>query len=349
MSKEYFDLSSDIQKALIDKAADQLNISDVAIEKDLWICWILQQLFDLPLSMVLKGGTSLSKAYNLINRFSEDVDITLDPHSFQFTVDLEKATRSSLKKISEELQTTLENCIQKTILPHLRKCILRFSNQEKFSIDWDEEESLRFYYPSVLSHHFLTSDGDFLLFENENSYLRDHILIEFGARNSIEPNEKHIITPLLSQITFEEPLNFSKTEVDVLSIIRTFWEKTTLIHVECHRKRLRNNPDRLSRHWYDLAMLKKAGIDKEALSQWKILEDVVKHKKAFFNASYANYDDCLNNKFRLIPDDADKKSLERDYESMKNFGMFSEEPMSFDEILNLLNELEDVLKTSRCV
>lgn len=104
MNKSYFDLEPDDQRALLRVAEDKLGLSGMIIEKDLWLCWVLKELFDLPLKMAFKGGTSLSKVFQLINRFSEDVDITIDYRNFVNEFNFETATRSQIKKISENLK-----------------------------------------------------------------------------------------------------------------------------------------------------------------------------------------------------------------------------------------------------
>ena len=102
----------------------------------------------------------------------------------------------------------------------------------------------------------------------------------------------------------------------VLSPVRTFWEKATLVHVECHRRRLANHPERLSRHWFDLTRLAAHDIGRAALADRELLEDVVRHKKVFFHASYANYDQCLAGRLRLVPDDDQLPGLQTDYDAM---------------------------------
>jgi len=232
------------------------------------------------------------------------------------------------------------------------KKLCNYRKKTKVNIEFDGKENLRLYYPSVLFDFYTDDSGNYYFDDNgeryyasrpEDTYLRDYILIEFGIRNSTEPHEKHTLKSLLSQLQLEKPLTLPEAQIDVLSVIRTFWEKATLIHVECHRKRLRENPDHLSRHWYDLAMLISAGLDKEALARRDILESVVEHKKAFFNASYANYNDCLNGKFRLIPDKDDQAYLSRDYDDMARSGIFSEEPIGLDKILETLKRFEHQL------
>jgi hypothetical protein len=103
---------------------------------------------------------------------------------------------------------------------------------------------------------------------------------------------------------------------------------------------LRNGPERLARHWYDLALLSKHWIGEQAIQDKSLLHDVVRHKKIFYQAGYCNYDHCLNNQLRLIPDGSEINSLKKDYELMESSGMFPKKPMSFEEIISILKEAE---------
>ncbi len=168
--------------------------------------------------------------------------------------------------------------------------------------------------------------------------------LEFGIRNEIEPREKHRISPYLST-AIETSFTFPKPEIDALSPIRTFWEKATLIHVEYHRNKLSQSPDRLSRHWYDLFILLNSWVGKEILTDQTVLHRVIRHKKAFYNSSYANYDDCLLGNFHLIPRGESLNGLESDYAQMSEAGMFIETPPKFTEIIQRLTEFEEQLNT----
>ena len=126
----------------------------------------------------------------------------------------------------------------------------------------------------------------------------------------------------------------------VLVPSRTFWEKTTLIHVACNRSDPKLDADRQSRHWYDLALLANHDIGKAAIQNRGLLEDVVRHKNVFFRASYANYGACLSGGLRLIPKPSLLEALKSDYAKMIAAGMFDGEPPGFDPILNRLGKLE---------
>ena len=185
---------------------------------------------------------------------------------------------------------------------------------------------MRVHYPSVLE-------------STEVGYIPDSVLIEFGGRNITEPNEDWDVRPDIADHL--PALDLPCARVTVLSPNRTFWEKATLMHVECHRKQFRVGAERLSRHWYDLAMLADHAIGADALSDRDLLRDVIKHKKAFYDASYANYDACLTAQFRLIPTDtAVLAALREDFSRMLDAGMFIGERPSFDAILERLAALE---------
>lgn len=323
MTDNFFDLSKKQQTEIIEATSNQLSLSTAVIEKDLWVCWTLEKLFELPITMAFKGGTSLSKCYNLIQRFSEDIDITLDYHYFLPQIDIKNQSKSALKRISEQLKQQVIEQVRTTIYPHLYKCLQIQNIQNESTLQINEEgDQIYFYYPST----------------TKDKYLKDHVLIEFGGRNSTKPNETIKIETFISSLT--NKLNLPSPEISVLSPIRTFWEKATLIHVECHRGRLNLYSNRLSRHWYDLAMLTINKLDDKALNDKVTFGDVMQHKIAFYNASYANYDKCLEGRFKLLPSNEEISALQSDYKLMIDSGMFSIEPISFDKIIKIILELQ---------
>lgn len=326
MPDNFFNLPKQTQQSLLMGAESRLNTRAFILEKDIWLCWILNELFTLPATMTFKGGTSLSKVYDLIKRFSEDIDITIDYRNFSKETDLDKPiSKTALKNLSERLKIDLKQYVQNNVIPHLQKQLKNNFPKQDFKITLSEDgEQLKIYYPSLL--------------EQPDDYLYNYLLLEFGGRNSTEPSESHTISPLLNKVVTD--LEIPTAKVKVLSPLRTFWEKATLIHVECNRGRLLDSPERLSRHWYDLAMLAQTWVGKQALTDQKLLEDVLKHKTAFFNASYARYEDCLNGGFKLIPNDSELSQLKIDFTKMQTSGMFSEEPSSFDRLVIILGALE---------
>ncbi|MBD2781583.1 nucleotidyl transferase AbiEii/AbiGii toxin family protein [Xenorhabdus szentirmaii] len=331
MTDSYFAIMPDEQRAILRYGADRLGRSEHVLEKDIWVCWVLKTLFSLPDSplMAFKGGTSLSKVFDVINRFSEDIDITLDYRYLLNGIDplsegAEGYSKNKLRKLSEQLKQYVHQYANDIIVPHIQSELNDLPLSESYSIRIDASgEKIWVSYPSVT--------------EEFDEYLKSEVLIELGGRNIIDPNELHIIRPYLSDLIPE--LEFPSGQVVVLSPERTFWEKVTLVHVEC-RRGLRENADRLSRHWYDLVMLARHEIGHSAIADRKLLEDVIRHKSAFFNASYAGYEECLSGRLSLLPSNAVLSALKADYHSMISAEMIYGVVPSFYELMEAIKQLQ---------
>ncbi len=331
MPEHYFDLTPGEQKEILQFSAAKLGRDALVLEKDIWVCWVLGALFSIPDArpMAFKGGTSLSKVYDAINRFSEDIDITLDYRSFEAFDPFSGATSNTqLKKFSQRLKDYVKHYANDVVVPFIQTELNRLGFSEMCSIEVDDTgEKIWVSYPSVI--------------EARDEYLKSQVLIELGGRNVIDPNECHSVEPYVSPLIPD--LVFPKGLVTVLSSERTFWEKATLIHVECNRNKLRENAQRLSRHCYDLVMLFRHDCGQNAIRNRGLLEDVVQHKKIFFNASYAHYDACLNQCFNLLPEADSLRELKLDYQRMIDAGMIYENALSFDEVVSTIQEIEKII------
>jgi len=332
MPEQFLHLSVNDRKTILETAAATLGQRAAVLEKDVWVCWALQALFSMPNAhpMAFKGGTSLSKVYSIIDRFSEDIDITLDYQQFNDAFDpfVENASKNAIKKFSERLKAHVHQYANNVVCPYIESQLHKLPTSEEYSIDIsDDGEKIWVHYPSAI--------------EDTDEYIQSSILIELGGRNVINPNEQHIVSPYIAELVTD--LGLPSGQVIVLSPQRTFWEKATLIHVECNRNTLRADANRLSRHWYDLIMLAQHGLGIAAISNRELLADVVRHKKIFFYTSYANYNACLDNEFRLIPDNALISELQKDYKTMTSSGMIYGKPLSFDEIMAKTHEIEKMI------
>lgn len=325
MNKEFYTLVLDEKYKQLNIINNQLNINPFNAEKDFWMCWALEKLFEFTHHIVFKGGTSLSKVYEIIDRYSEDIDITIDYTQFIDPIDLTNISKTKLRQISDLLKQHLIIYLKKEVLPFLNNIYKNEFLDEKGYFIIENDDVINFIYPSVLS---------------KSDYLLNWVKIEFGIRNSMVPSEKKEIHTYFDKV-FGNTANIS---VNVLSPIRTFWEKVTLIHVECHRKRLLSSPDRLSRHWYDLYKLYNSSFGEKALNSTDILSDVLLVKKAFYNA---HYDDCAIGLCRLIPDLLELKELQLDYQKMIDAGFFFKPPPSFDQILESLRQLEEKINVRK--
>ncbi len=329
MPESFLHLKAQEQSQIYRALAPQLARSPVVLEKDVWVCWVLQALFTMParLPMAFKGGTSLSKVFGAIARFSEDVDITLDYRGLDASFDpfAEGVSRNRLQKFSEDLKSFVRDHAQGVVAPHFQERLAAEFGADACRIELSHDgEQLRVHYPTVLA--------------KSEDYVGNSVLIEFGGRNITEPNEAHVILPDIAEYVAD--LEFPQSTVNVLSPARTFWEKATLMHVECQREAFRTGADRLSRHWYDLAMLADTQHGQAAVVDRTLLADVIKHKKIFYNTSYDNYGACVAGQLRLIPNAAALAALRDDFQRMIGAGMFIGEPPAFDVVVDRLRLLE---------
>ena len=269
--KTFLSLAPADRKDILETAAARLDRPAVILEKDIWICWVLQTLFSIPNHhpMAFKGGTSLSKVYGIIDRFSEDIDITLDYRAFDDAFDPFAAgvSNEKIKRFSRRLTGLVGDYLRDVVVPALETAAAALPAAGRHVVRVDGA-CVWFAYPSAI--------------EASVAYLASEVLLEFGGRNVIDPNERRTIVPDMADLF--GGLDYPVAEIMVLSPERTFWEKATLIHVECHRRRLDAGPQRLSRHWFDLACFARHSVGGSALLNRALLEDVVRHKNVFFNA-----------------------------------------------------------------
>ena len=329
MPETFLSLPVEDRADIINAGAARLGRSPVVLEKDVWVCWALHHLFSITNRprMAFKGGTSLSKVFDVIHRFSEAIDITIDYRDLGLKGDPFDAgiSRGAQKRFSDELKALLKNYAQTVVKPHLESALDTELGKANGAVRIsDDGEKLWVDYPSGI--------------KSASGYMRSNVLIELGGRNITEPNQAHSLTPYLAVIA--ETVAFPDANPDVLAAERTFWEKATLIHVECNRKEVKDNAERMVRHWSDLAMLAQSDIGPKALADRAMLASVVKHKNVFFYASYANYEACLNGGLRLVPDGPLRAALKSDLKSMVDEGMFFGDEPDFEKIIEVLADLE---------
>jgi len=276
-------------------------------------------------AMAFKGGTSLSKVFSAINRFSEDIDVTIDHRDLIPDIDPfdDSRSRNQRKRDASELQEAVRRYVVEVIAPHFQDCLdAQFVGQGIKASAVENGDELHVLYPSAL--------------DASNPYLKELVKLEFGGRNITDPKMEHEVKPILASLV--PKVQFPVAMVDVLSGERTFWEKATLAHVECNKASVRG-AERLSRHWYDLYVLADHSIGRSALQDRALLADVVKYKKVFYNSATANYDECLTGEFKLVPSEEGLASLRGDYEAMVSARMIYGPMPDFAEIVERLKSL----------
>jgi hypothetical protein len=322
------------RRVVLQEAAARMGVgSPVIVEKDFWVCWALRQIFtstSLP-GPLFKGGTSLSKVYGIIARFSEDIDIVLDRHTLGFAGEDDPINISGTnrrKRRLEDLADTCSETVQGFVRQILQERFTQDLGAEGWSLDPDgvdaDGQTLLFAYPVGLEARLYGAVG----------YIRPVVRLEFGCRGDVWPTEEREIQPYAAEV-FPALFTSPACPVRVLSPYRTFWEKVTLLHAATHSGK---TPARLSRHYYDVARLYRHEAGCKAIADIELLEQVVRHKTVFFRAAAARYDLAKPGSLRISPTSELERELRRDYREMQE--MFFGEAPGFDQILADIREVE---------
>jgi hypothetical protein len=315
-------LTVDERSDYIRTAAAESGISELIVEKDFWVVWLLEQLFALSPTVgpfTFKGGTSLSKGFSAIQRFSEDIDISIGRATLGFPDEkyfYETPSANETKRRVEQIRDVVRQYTFKSLLPALRDQ-LAGKIQGAWSLESGDPGSLRFLYPTKQ----IGAIG----------YIRPDVLIEFGHADSW-PATDVTISPYLVEAL--EPVTGS-ISVRVLDPQRTFWEKATILHEIAHRDEL---IPRYSRHYYDLARLDRTDIGTSAVQNTALLKAVVRFKSVFFASNRARYDLAKPGSLRLIPPAFRRKAIADDYAQMSSM-IFGAIP-TLDELIQGLADLE---------
>ncbi len=326
----------DERAELFQETANRRDLAQPIIEKDFWVCWTLRKLFDAPEtqpSLLFKGATSLSKVFRVINRFPEDIDLSLDRHDLGFRDERDPASAPSGKKagkLLDELEGVAITYLRDTLVPHLRSKFAEVLEESpSWSLEVDRKRPLLvvFSYPAVPS----TVDPPSSL------YIEPAVRLEFGARSDHWPAQAYEIKPYAAEV-FPSSFSDAVVSVNTWEAQRTFWEKATILHAEYHRKGKGRGNERRSRHYYDLAMLAGSEIRATALQSLDLLTAVAEHKRRFFRAAWANYEQARPGTLKLLPHGDLARELRADYRKMSE--MFFDDPPDFDSLLATLSELE---------
>ena len=301
------------------------NISEAIIEKDLWNCYFLDFLFNRSKYrdyFIFKGGTSLSKGFGIIDRYSEDLDIVLD--ASVLGIDLEHKmkelkTRNQQNKFIDIIDNESMNFIENNIITEIMEiCEKEIDKELKINLVRDD---LAFYveYPHLSSH----------------SYISPVIKIEMSSLSQLIPSENRSISAYINDvITNEYKYSF---KVKCLRPERTFWEKILILHQESNRVEGQLN-ERYSRHYYDVYKIYKSGLWDDICAKKNLLDEVRKFAITFYNRKWAKFNEAVPGRIKLIPNDKYLKLLNEDYLKMQDM-IFKNKP-DFKIIIKTLKELE---------
>lgn len=313
--------------------AEALNIPFEIIEKDYWVVWILERLFslsDLKDHLTFKGGTSLSKVYGIIQRFSEDVDLSIEKEFFGINKENDPEKAESKKKQRAALDDLSKACslyIQSHLVGDLKDAIsekLLTTNGWRLEIDSEDPlgQTLQFEYLSATE---------------KNRYIRPSVKIELGARAEHWPVSQYIIQSYTKTV-LKEKVSEPEVWVKVLDATRTFWEKATILHQYAHLPLDKKIPPRISRHYYDFYCLLNSKLKISAINEQALLTRVAIHKSIYFASAWASYPTAKKGSLKLVPVQQILRDLEKDYKLMQE--MFFGDYPSWVSIVETISNFE---------
>lgn len=318
-----------------------MGLQAVSVEKDLWVCWTLRELFNLPgvgKHLTFKGGTSLSKAWKLIERFSEDIDIIVNKEVLGYGGDASPDKTPSNKQRKARLEGLMNACrnwVQGTLQPALESRIHDHLGETGWRLEVDPDmpdgQCLLFHYPSVFP-------------PGAAGYVRPVVKIELGARSDDWPHEEKPIMPyVIEHFPALDPA--PAFNVRVLAAERTFWEKACLLHEETFRPPDKPRKFRMARHYYDFWCLLRAGVGERALDQPALFQRVAEHRELFFRYSWVDYATHKPGTFRLAPPAAHLADWKADFQDMLGPMFFGDTP-GFEEMIAAAAKFEETFNAN---
>ena len=326
---KYIDLSEVQQQQLLEQANIATHIAKKNIEKDWWVTQVLKAIFALPYAKHLsfKGGTSLSKAWNLIERFSEDIDIAASREFLGFAGELSRT------QVNDKLRRAACSFVREKLSADIKQQLLSNGIHENLFSVHVNVTSVSTVDPEVIYVEYKS------LFPIDD-YIQSVVKVEVGGRSMSEPVELVLLSSIIDQTfpngLFTEPSFF----VSVVRPERTFLEKVMLLHEEFAKPTAEVRTERMSRHLYDLERMLHTDIAERALSDEQLYRAVLEHRRKFIGLKGFDYDSLYPGRLSLeIPEDV-LPLWRKDYENMRQ-SMIYGQSVSFDELLSEMRKLND--------
>ncbi|MBK8010128.1 MAG: nucleotidyl transferase AbiEii/AbiGii toxin family protein [Deltaproteobacteria bacterium] len=342
MSSSFADfivLNREERSDIFNAASERLNTRPAYIEKDFWVCVVLDVLFNrLPSDsarLLFKGGTSLSKGFGLINRFSEDIDIVVFREDLGFGGDEDPTSRDvsigtkDRRRRFDALKAACGNYVRGQLASELTR-LLETKGCRVANDDSDpDQQTLLVEYPSV------SVTG------SSSGYVQPRVKIECGARSALDPSTTINPTAFI-QVELGDDWDLKARNVSCIRPERTYWEKLLILHgVHCgfrDGQRLPGDSNRLSRHYYDVAMISVTEIGVAAHKNTTLWDDVREHHLVAFRQGWKKFEEAKRGSLRLVPQDAVRVELRRDYEAMQ--GMIMGDAPAFETMIERLGTIE---------
>ena len=326
--KEWLKLSAEEKYYYINETAKKIGLPFQSVEKDWWVTQTLAIIFSMPYaqSLVFKGGTSLSKAWKIIERFSEDIDLVLDREFLGFAGDLSKSQISKLRYASFEFLT-------KKFTPEL---------QQKFN-------EIGFTDVLVKPREVVNHDQDPLIIEiyhtkltEKNIYLRPGVLVEIGSRSLKEPFSPCKFKSLFAEYFYDKSFTDKEITIPTVNVERTFLEKIFLLHEEYQRPAEKLRVEGLSRHLYDIEKISHTQYFQKALTDKKLYKTIVVHRDKFSHLKGVDYSKHEPQLIKIIPPEKLLSLWEKDYNEMSESMIYGEK-LSFAELIDRLKLINDIV------
>ena len=338
---KFIDLSREDRMDILDRVSTELNIRQrEVIEKDWWVTAALRAMFSLPYASHLsfKGGTSLSKCWHLIDRFSEDIDIAIDREYLGCSGTLSKT------QISDKLRRAACTFIRETMQHDLAEQLYKSGiSKEKFKVNVDitpvtttDPEVINIDYDSVLSFSIDGKDGQYIL---------PKVKVEVSGRLMSEPVSEVALDTMIDQVYPKAPFAEPKFMVRAVLPERTFLEKVFLLHEEFAKPKELIRLERMSRHMYDIGQMLKTPIAEHAINDVELYRQVIANRRTFIGLRGFNYNTLYPATLNIVPPASIIEQWKADYENMR-LQMIYDDSVSFEELVNNLNDLNDWIKES---
>lgn len=326
---KFLELSDSQRKSVYESVAIKVGLPAQVIEKDFWVTAILQTVFTLPVAkqLVFKGGTSLNKGWKLIERFSEDIDIAMDP------IILGVPEGDLTKKQIKKLRKTSSLFVLEQLTPMICEEVQREGLHSFITVDaqpngegdntYPEPRQIYLHYKSV--------------FDKALTYLRPDVVLEVSARSLIEPTEPIQIKSILGEHLPVLPLTDSVIHTAIPA--KTFLEKVFLLHELFSVPGHGMIAEHKSRHLYDLYVMMNKDFAKKAVIDDILWESIRHHREIYTSVRDIDYTPDVRKRLRLIPREDILDTWRADYDAMKESMIYGNKP-SFDELLEGMSELQ---------
>ena len=320
-------LSKEERSELFQATAIAMGMRTDVIEKDFWVCFMLKHLFHDCIykdAFVFKGGTSLSKSYHIIKRFSEDIDLILDWRKIirDDSNPWEERSKNKQDIYNKQINANAAAFYKQELIPILNKELSKkLGDGEWVKIDSDDEMVIDFIYPQIF----------------EAEYIIPHVRLEIGPLAEWMPSHITSVMPFAAE-KYPKPFKETMTEILTIDVERTFWEKITILHKMANFPDGKVLPLRYARHLYDVYCLGNSDVKLRAFERKGLLEKDVAFKQKFYYAKSAHYESATLDSIKLMPTESIMPDLRSDYKAMEN--MFYGDVPAFDTIIEYLAKLE---------